>query len=84
MLCNPTESQATHDNYLAAQGFTKFVSYYGDIGPGHFATYYEDANPVNILLDRDGYVRKIQRGAIDGEPYHSQWEPIVKQLCGAP
>jgi hypothetical protein len=75
-----------HDAYVYTQmGFNKIVSYYGDIGPGHFATYYIDANPANILFDRDGYVRKAALGAIDGTPEpHNSWDRVVKQLCGAP
>ena len=78
----PNEIPDGHDAYLAGQGFTQFVSYYGDPGPGYIAQYYVDANPGNVLIDRDGHIRKYDIGAIDGEPRHTDWDRVIKQLIG--
>jgi hypothetical protein len=38
--------------------------------------------PQNCLIDRDGEVRMYGIGAVDGEPYATQWTNYVKQLVG--
>lgn len=39
-------------------------------------------HPQNILIDRDGNVRKYDVGAIDGEPRATDWRNGIEELLG--
>jgi hypothetical protein len=75
---------STSEDYLSGVGFTAddHVSYIGVTSPNVWNSYGFAGSPTMVLLDRDGYIRKQSCGAIDGEPYHTDWQTVIEQLLG--
>ena len=82
---NDADSMADAENYLIdVVGFTStdHVQYIGETNPDVWAQYGYGGYPTMVLIDRDGNIRKQSLGAIDGEPFHSQWQTVIEQLVG--
>jgi len=65
-------------NYFSDPNFSVLSQYSNTFGNGSGGV------PQHYLLDKDGYVRKYSVGAIDGEPYATQWTNAIRELLGLP
>lgn len=79
MANNADLSLADTKAYFESKGWTHAYDYNGNaLDASMWVSYgYSYSIPYNVLIDRDGHIRKAENFA-DG------WEDIIQQCCGAP